>query len=142
MRASCNWIGRRSRRRAARRAAARTWVDRSRLAEAAENIEKAAFTRADLVEIVGAQLPVDSDQSPREVAEAAVDEVGIRLTVPRAAHQREGHERFTLDRILAEELSVLDLADARNDRALLWVKAEDTAGLSSDQKRVRRWAES
>jgi hypothetical protein len=40
---------------------------------------------------------------PRELVEAAVDEVSIRLTAPRAAHQREGHERFTLDRILAEE---------------------------------------
>lgn len=120
--------------RAARRAAARTPFDRVRLAAAAEKIEKAAFTRADLVEIVGAQLPVDSDQSPREVVEAAVDEVGIRLTAPRAAHQREGHERFTLDQILAEERAVLDLVDARNDRSLLWVKDEDTAGLSPDQK--------
>ncbi|WP_157575992.1 MobF family relaxase [Mycobacterium sp. GA-2829] len=122
--------------RAARRAAARTPFDRVRLAAAAEKVEKAAFTRADLVEIVGAQLPVDTDQSPRELVEAAVDEVGIRLTAPRAAHQREGHERFTLDRILAEERAVLDLVDARNDRSLLWVKEEDTAGLSPDQKRA------
>ena len=60
----------------------------------------------------------------------------MRLTAPRAAHQREGHERFTLDRILAEELAVLDLVDARDDRALLWVKDDDTAGLSADQKRA------
>ena len=122
--------------RAARRAAARTPFDRARLADAAEKIEKAAFTRADLVEIVGAQLPVDTDASPRELVEAAVDEVGVRLTAPRAAHQREGHERFTLDRILAEEMAVLDLVDARDDRAMLWVKDEDTAGLSPDQKRA------
>ena len=51
--------------RAARRAAARTPFDRARLAAAAEQIEKAAFTRADLVEIVGAQLPVDTERSPR-----------------------------------------------------------------------------
>jgi hypothetical protein len=89
--------------RAARRAAARTPFDRARLADAAEKIEKAAFTRADLVEIVGAQLPVDSERAPRELVEAAVDEVGVRFTAPRAAHQREGHERFTLDAILAEE---------------------------------------
>ena len=50
--------------RAARRAAARTPFDRRRLADAAEKIEKAAFTRADLVEIVGAQLPVDTERSP------------------------------------------------------------------------------
>ncbi|BCI52222.1 TraA/ATP-dependent exoDNAse/relaxase [Mycolicibacterium litorale] len=122
--------------RAARRAAARTPFDRSRLAEAAGKIEKAAFTRADLVEIVGAQLPVDTDQSPREVVEAAVDEVGIRLTAPRAAHQREGHERFTLDQILAEEKAVLDLVDAKEPRAMLWIKPEDTAGLSPDQMRA------
>jgi conjugative relaxase-like TrwC/TraI family protein len=42
--------------RAARRASARTPVDQERIANAAEKIEKAAFTRADLVEIVGAQL--------------------------------------------------------------------------------------
>jgi hypothetical protein len=70
----------------------------------AENIEKAAFTRADLVELLGAQLPIETERSPREVIEAAVDEIGMRLTAPRAAHQREGHERFTLDRILAEEV--------------------------------------
>ena len=122
--------------RAARRAAARTPFDRARLADAAEKIEKAAFTRADLVEIVGAQLPVDSERTPRELVEAAVDEVSMRLTAPRAAHQREGHERFTLDRILAEEMAVLDLVDARDDRALLWVKDEDTAALSPDQKRA------
>jgi hypothetical protein len=58
------------------------------------------------------------------------------LTAPRAAHQREGHERFTLDRILAEETAVLDLADARDDRTLLWVKDDDTAALSPDQMRA------
>ncbi len=122
--------------RAARRVAARTRFDRARLTDAAEKIEKAAFTRADLIEIVGAQLPVDTEQSPRQVLEAAVDEIGVRLTAPRAAHQREGHERFTLDRILAEEMAVLDLVDARDDRSMLWVKDDDTDGLSPDQKRA------
>jgi hypothetical protein len=45
--------------------------------------------------------------------EAAVDEIGVRPTAPREAHQREGHERFTLERILAEEMAVLDLVKAR-----------------------------
>jgi len=75
----------------AARAAARTPFDRARLADAAEKVEKAAFTRADLVEIVGAQLPIDTERTPRELVEAAVEEVSIRLTAPRAAHQREGH---------------------------------------------------
>ena len=122
--------------RQARRAASRAPFDRRRLVAMAEKIEKAAFTRADLVEMVGAQLPVDTERSPREVVEAAVDEIGMRLTGPRAAHQREGHERFTLDRILAEEAVLLDLVDARDPRAQLWVREHDTAGLSADQKRA------
>ena len=31
---------------------------------------------------------------------------------------------------------MLDLVDARDDRAMLWIKDEDTAGLSPDQKRA------
>ncbi|MGC7268639.1 hypothetical protein RBA06_21665, partial [Mycobacteroides abscessus subsp. abscessus] len=73
---------------------------------------------------VAAQLPVDGEQSPRAAVEAAVDAFGMRLTAPRAAHQREGHERFTLARILAEEVAVLDLVDAQNPRAMLWVRDE------------------
>jgi hypothetical protein len=119
-----------------RRAGARTSLDRSRLPDAAAQIEKAVFTRADLVEIIGAQLPVDTEESPRAVVERAVDEIGMRLTAPRAAHQREGHERFTLDRILAEEMAVLDLVDAHDRRSQLWFWDEDTAGLSADQKHV------
>ena len=122
--------------RAARRTAAHTPLDRARVAAAAEDIDKAAFTRADLVEIVGAQLPIDTERTPRELLEFAVDEVAVRLTAPRAAHQREGHERFTLDAIIKEEAAVLDLVDARNDRAMLWIKDEDTAHLSPDQKRA------
>ena len=122
--------------RAARRKSARSPYDTARIADAAEKIEKAAFTRADLVEIVGAQLPVDTERTPRELVETAVDEVAVRLTAPRAAHQREGHERFTLDAILNEEAAVLDLVDARNDRAMLWINDDDTAHLSPDQKRA------
>jgi conjugative relaxase-like TrwC/TraI family protein len=122
--------------RAARRAAARTPFDRARLSAAAEKIDKAAFTRADLVEIVGAQLPVDTEHTPRELVETAVDEIAVGLTAPRAAHQREGHERFTLDAILREEAAVLDLVDARNDRAMLWIIDEDTALPSADQTRA------
>lgn len=122
--------------REARRAAARTPFDRARILDAAEKVEKAAFTRADLIEIVGAQLPVDSARMPRELVEAAVDEVSVRLTAQRAVHQREGHERFTLDAILEEEAAVLDLVDARDDRAQLWVKDDDIAALSTDQRRA------
>jgi conjugative relaxase-like TrwC/TraI family protein len=122
--------------RAARRAVARTPVNTARILSSAEQIDKAAFTRADLVEILSAQLPVDTERTPRELLESAVDEVAVRLTAPRAAHQREGHERFTLDAILREEAAVLGLVDARNDRAMLWIRDDDTADLSADQKRV------
>ncbi|MCV7229442.1 MobF family relaxase [Mycolicibacterium komossense] len=120
--------------RAARRAHARSAFDRARVLAAAETIDKAVFTRADLIEVLGAQVPVDSELSPREMLERAVDAVSVRLTAPRAAHQREGHERFTLDAILAEEAAVMDLVDARNERAQLWLPARDTAGLSADQR--------
>ena len=122
--------------RQARRAASRTPFNRRRLAAMAERIEKAAFTRADLVELLAAQLPIDTDRSPRQVVEVAVDEVAMRLTGPRATHQREGHERYTIDRILAEEVTVLDMVDAREVRAQLWVRDGDTAGLSADQARA------
>ncbi|NTY62355.1 MobF family relaxase [Mycolicibacterium sphagni] len=120
--------------RAARRAHARTAFDRARVLAAAEKIDKAVFTRADLVEVLGAQVPIDSELSPREMVERAVDAVSVRLSAPRAAHQREGHERFTLDAILAEEAAVMALVDARNERAQLWLPARDTAGLSADQR--------
>jgi len=122
--------------RAARRATARVPFDEARLAAAAARIEKAAFTRADLVELVGAQLPVDSERAPRAVLEDTVDDLGVRLSPPRAAHQREGHERFTLDAILKEEAAVLDLVDARDDRAVLWAfddRDPATAALSPEQ---------
>ncbi|MDO3634697.1 MobF family relaxase [Mycolicibacterium arseniciresistens] len=111
-------------------------LGRRRIATAAECMEKAAFTRADLIEIVGAQLPVDTARSPREMVESAVDEIAVRLTAPREAHEREGHERFTLDVILAEEAAVFDLIDARDARASLWMKDADTDGLSADQERA------
>jgi hypothetical protein len=119
--------------RQARREASRIPFNRQQLMAAAERIEKAAFTRADLIEVVGAQLPIDTESSPRALVESAVDQVGVRLTAPRLPHQREGHERVTLDAILAEEAALIDLVDARDVRASMWVKDTDTAGLSPDQ---------
>lgn len=110
--------------------------DRHRIADAAAMIEKAAFTRADLIEVIGAQLPVDTARSPRELVEEAVDEIAVRLTAPREAHEREGHERFTLDLILAEEAAVLDLVDAQDPRSILWGLPSDIDGLSPDQQRA------
>jgi conjugative relaxase-like TrwC/TraI family protein len=128
----------------AARQARRAWsevgqapLSRPRLVAAAEHMDKAAFTRADLVELIGAQLPVDTERAPRELAEAAVDALGVRVTAPRATHQREGHERFTLAAFLEEEQAVLDVVDARGDlRTQLWVQPGDTDGLSADQTRA------
>jgi conjugative relaxase-like TrwC/TraI family protein len=122
--------------RAARRTAARTPLDTARILDAVEKIDKAEFTRADLIEILGAQLPVDTERTPRQLLESAVEDVAVRLTAPRAAHQREGHERFTLDAILHEEAALLDLVDARDNRAMLWIRSDDTANLSPDQARA------
>ncbi|POW95750.1 AAA family ATPase, partial [Serratia marcescens] len=117
-------------------AAAKAPLNRRRLLAVGEAMDKAAFTRADLVELIGAQLPVDTERGPRALVEAAVDALGLRLTGPRAAHQREGHERFTLEAFLAEEQAVLDLVDASDPRAQLWVREHDTNGLSADQARA------
>ena len=146
-----------AREQAAHRAAARATrsgivVDRRAVAAMAARADKAALTRADLIEIIGAQLPLVAEAEsgpdgvaggaapmPRQVIETCVDTVGMRLTGPRRAHQREGTERFTVDLILAEEHQVFGLVDATNVRASAWVRPEHTAtalGLSAQQHQV------
>ncbi|WP_373234687.1 MobF family relaxase [Mycobacterium marinum] len=120
----------------ARCEATRQGLDRRRLAAATAQIDKAAFTRADLVEILGAHLPVDTEQSPRQFIEKAVDQIGIRLSGPRQPHQREGHERFTVDHILREEAWLLELVDAQDCRSEMWVREGDLDGLSPEQQRA------
>lgn len=121
------------------RQAAPATFDRRRIAEIAASIDKAAFTRADLVEIIGAQLPVEvagDDRSPREQIEAAVDAIAIRLSETRQAHHREGHVRYTIDLVLAEEWEILGMVDARDERAVVRVTEAETKGLSADQARA------
>ena len=122
--------------RAERRRTARRAVDRARLAEMAARIDKAAFTRADMVELIGAQLPVDAAGEPRELIEQSVDAVGVRISAPRRAHEREGHQKYTLDVIMAEEARILGLVDAAANRARLDVRSADITGLSADQARA------
>lgn len=123
---------------AARRAAAAAGGVRARLAAAAASLDKAAFTRADLIEIVAPQIPVDID-APRQIAEHAVDQIGIRVSAPRLAHHREGSQRFTLVEFLAEEAAVLQLVDAADPRASMWIRDDRYAeGLSADQTRTVR----
>jgi len=117
----------------ARRAAPRY---RARLERMVAGIDKAAFTRADLVELVGSLLPVDAPGDARALIEQLVDRFGIRVSPPRQAHHREGHEMFTVDAVIAEEERVFDLVDAVDNRARLDVRPVDLAGLSADQARV------
>ena len=121
-----------------RRARERTPLDRARIAQMAARIDKAAFTRADMVEIVGAQLPIDAPGEPRALIEQFVDEVSVRVSAPRAAHHREGHEKYTVDAIMLEESRILDMADARDNRSRLDVRAADLGDLSADQERAIR----
>ena len=159
---------RRAREQAAARAAARVErtgvvIDRRAVAAMAARGDKAALTRADLIEVIGAHLPLMADDGPavasggapsagggapmpRAVIEACVDSVGMQLTGPRLPHHREGSERFTVDLILAEERAVFDVVDATNVRAQSWVREFDTPaswGLSDQQYgAVRSIAES
>ena len=129
-------------------------VDRHAVAAMVARADKAALTRADLVEVIGAQLPLMVDNRgvaaaeggvggsagdavmPRQVIEECVDAVGMRLTGPRLAHQREGSERFTVDLILAEERRVFDMVEETSLRNACWVREFDTPaalGLSAQQ---------
>ncbi len=65
--------------------------------------------------------------------EAIADRIGVRISEPRQAHEREGHERFTTAPIIAEEAAVLELMGARDERGVIAEAAVDTAGLSPDQ---------
>jgi conjugative relaxase-like TrwC/TraI family protein len=133
---------------AARRARTSTRFDLHALArEAATAIDKAAFTRADLVEAIGARFPpsiegvtiADEDIStvaPRYLIEGIAERVGIRISAARQAHEREGHERFTTAAVIAEEAAILNLMGARDARAVLDQAAIETAGLSTDQARA------
>jgi len=122
--------------RAARRAAPRVLTDRAQLARLVAGIDKAACTRADLVEWVSALLPVHAPGDPRARIEQVVDAVGVRVSAPRDAHHREGHDMFTVDAVIAEEERVFALVDAVDNRARVGVRAEDLEALSPDQARA------
>ncbi|WP_254697452.1 MobF family relaxase [Mycobacterium avium] len=87
--------------------------------QAAVGIDKAAFTRADLVEAIGSRLPPSIEGAgsqsdgnaipPRYLIEGIAERIGIRISAPRLAHEREGHERFTTAAVIAEEAAIVDL---------------------------------
>jgi ATP-dependent exoDNAse (exonuclease V) alpha subunit len=111
-------------------------LDRARLARMVAGIDKPAFTRADLVELVGALLPVDAPGDPRALIEQIVDIVGVRVTAAREAHHREGHEMFTVDAVIVEETRIFDMVDAVDTRARLDLRSADLGDLSADQARA------
>jgi conjugative relaxase-like TrwC/TraI family protein len=107
--------------------------------QAAADIDKSAFTRADLVEAIGARMPVVDDTSPgtvRTQVEALADRVALRITAARQPHQREGHERYTSAQIITEEAAVLPLFPARDERAVIPESAVPVSDLSADQARA------
>lgn len=122
--------------RAARRAAPRTLTDSARLAHMVGAIDKSAFTRADLVELVGALLPVDAADNPRTAIEKIVDTVAVRVSAAREAHHREGHELFTVDAVMAEEERIFAMVDDQDARTRLDVRPADLGDLSPDQARA------
>jgi conjugative relaxase-like TrwC/TraI family protein len=108
----------------------------AQLADMVARIDKPTFTRADLVELVGALMPVDAPGDPRELIDAAVDRAAVRVSAERQAHQREGHVRYTVDAVMREEQRVLDMVDDTDERARVDVRTADLGDLSHDQARV------
>lgn len=111
-------------------------MDRAEVARMATEVDRAVFTRADMVELLGARLPVDVPGDPRASIEAMVDQVGIRLGAPRAPHHREGHEKFTVEAVIVEEHAVLEMADAADNQSRLDLRASDVGDLSADQAKA------
>ncbi len=111
---------------------------------AMKDIDKAAFTRADLIEALGGRLPVALEGNtdgvpfgPRGILEYAADQLAMRVTEARQPHEREGHERYTTVPVLREEAAIYKLIGARNLAAAVPKDVADTAvkkaRLSADQ---------
>ena len=101
-------------------------------------IDKAAFTRADMVEVIAAQLPVDAAGDPRELTEALVAQVLVRVSAERDTHNREGYVKYTVAAVIAEEERVFEMMDHAEGGSQLSVRPEDLGDLSADQERAIR----
>ncbi|MGD9620604.1 MAG: MobF family relaxase [Mycolicibacterium sp.] len=108
-------------------------VDRWRLADMAARIPKAGFTRADMVELMAAHWPITGVGGVLAGIESAVDDVSLRISEVRAAHRREGSERFTIDLVIAEEKLIFSMLDKSDSRAETPVMDFELAGLGEDQ---------
>jgi ATP-dependent exoDNAse (exonuclease V) alpha subunit len=58
------------------------------------------------------------------------------VSAPRAAHHREGHARYTVEAVIAEEKRIFAIVDETDTGARLDVRTEDLDGLSVDQARA------
>lgn len=124
--------------RVAREGAHRERGTRARLARGAARIGKSACTRADLVELIGSRIPVDAAGHPRTVIEQVVDAVAVRVSAPRDAHHREGHARYTVEAVIAEEKRIFAMVDETDTHTRLDIRDEDLDGVSADQARAIR----
>ena len=123
--AGCGRTAQASRRRARRRVAAvSTGFDRGRPRTPPRDIDKGGVHSRRSVEAIAARRPPCRRLAgpPRDVVNAAVDAIGLRSTDRGARITARATSRYTVDRILAEETTVLDLAGARDDRAQSWVE--------------------
>jgi conjugative relaxase-like TrwC/TraI family protein len=111
-------------------------LDRAQLAHIAADVDDAAYTRADMIELLGARLPVDAPGDPRALLERMVDTVGIQVSQPRESHHREGHVRYTVEAVIAEEEQILTAVDATDNRCRLDLRPDDIGDLSPDQARA------
>jgi conjugative relaxase-like TrwC/TraI family protein len=114
----------------------RRTLDRTRIAAMAAHIDKPALTRADMVRVVGAQLPIDAPGDPLEVIESIVDAVTVRISAPREKHERERREKYTVDLVMAEEERIFGMVDEADTRSRLDVRRDDFGDLSPDQHRA------
>ena len=83
----------------ARTARLRLRIDYAAVAtQAIADVAAASFTRADMIEAIGARMPIDAADGPppRQVLESLVDALTRPIGSERAAHQREGSTRYRL----------------------------------------------
>jgi len=109
---------------------------RDLVGEAVAGIDSPAFTRADLIEALGARMPVTLDGAaaePRAVLEGLAERAAVRITEARAPHEREGHERYTAAPMIAEEVAIFERVTAASTAARIPAGVVDTDGLSPDQ---------
>lgn len=66
---------------------------RQRLLAAAEAVERQPFAPRRSVELIGPQLPIDTDRSPRALVEAAVDGLGLPVSWCARCRRRPGRAR-------------------------------------------------